>query len=192
MTFLLKNRAVRSGRQHARRIVQRSTAHTMHHFWIVTPADISFYHHTSWFCYFLWLCLLTWLYCSLCMAICRSQPMDQPSADRKQTTHPMTAFSKPITSGIDEFPLYCEGVDRGRFAYAIYLLNKVMHCSLHALVLVMQVLNSLDISERSNCTAASAKHCLRAVRCMQQQMPLQTQVMAPLMLHVIGYQAPAT
>lgn len=53
-----------------------------------------------------------------------STPTDQHSADRQQTTHSMTAFSKRTTAGTDEFPLYCEGVDRGRFAYAIYLLNK--------------------------------------------------------------------
>ncbi|KAL3144730.1 hypothetical protein ABBQ38_001851 [Trebouxia sp. C0009 RCD-2024] len=35
-----------------------------------------------------------------------------------------SAFKCSATSTIPEFPLYCEGVDRARFAYAIYLLNK--------------------------------------------------------------------
>ena len=39
---------------------------------------------------------------------------------------PQTAFIRKTTTGVAEFPLYCEGVDRSRFAYAIYLLNKVI------------------------------------------------------------------
>ena len=55
----------------------------------------------------------------------RSVP-DGRSAVISSSSHGVqTAFRRSQYAGITEFPLYCEGVDRTRFAYGIYLLNKV-------------------------------------------------------------------
>ncbi|DBA75736.1 TPA: hypothetical protein ACH3X1_010151 [Trebouxia sp. C0004] len=48
------------------------------------------------------------------------------------TARPHSAFNRHLTAGVVEFPLYCEGVERTRFAYGIYLLNKVLPHSLYA------------------------------------------------------------
>ncbi len=47
-------------------------------------------------------------------------------------TRPQSAFNRHLTASFVEFPLYCEGVERTRFAYGIYLLNKVVPHSLCA------------------------------------------------------------
>lgn len=54
--------------------------------------------------------------------LCRSPDGNSvPLPDRDA----QSAFKRSTSSSIADFPLYCEGVDRARFAYAIYLLNKV-------------------------------------------------------------------
>ncbi len=53
--------------------------------------------------------------------------LDEISAGIAVTTaRPQSAFNRHLTAGVAEFPLYCEGVERTRFAYGIYLLNKVV------------------------------------------------------------------
>lgn len=47
-------------------------------------------------------------------------------------TRPQSAFNRHLTVGVVEFPLYCEGVERTRFAYGIYLLNKDVEQVLNA------------------------------------------------------------
>ena len=52
--------------------------------------------------------------------------MDEINAGIAVTAaRPQSAFNRHLTADVVEFPLYCEGVERTRFAYGIYLLNKV-------------------------------------------------------------------
>ena len=72
---------------------------------------------------------------SFCIAPCSClrRFLDEINAGIAVTTaRPQSAFNRHLTAGVVEFPLYCEGVERTRFAYGIYLLNKVVPHSLCA------------------------------------------------------------
>lgn len=57
--------------------------------------------------------------------LCRSSDGSSSPSPSLPVGSAQSAFKRSPTSSIPEFPLHCEGVDRARFAYAIYLLNKV-------------------------------------------------------------------
>ena len=66
-----------------------------------------------------------------CSCLCRF--LDEINAGIAVTiARPQSALNRHLTAGVVEFPLYCEGVERTRFAYGIYLLNKVVPHSLCA------------------------------------------------------------
>lgn len=59
--------------------------------------------------------------------------MDEINAGIAVTAaRPQSAFNGHLTADVVEFPLYCEGVERTRFAYGIYLLNKDVEQILNA------------------------------------------------------------
>ena len=80
-------------------------------------------------------------------AWCRSVADSRPAIIPVGSSDIQTAFKRNQHTGITEFPLYCEGVDRTRFAYAIYLLNKVTH------ITDLSVCLSHQLSEVLSCGA---------------------------------------
>ena len=113
--------------------------------------------------------------------VCRSPDSDGHSRSLPDV-RAQTAFSRQSTAGVTAFPLYCEGVDRGRFAYAIYLLNKVMHpkdtspltltgiCSLQASTAVgASALFAPTGSEAQPCgltLSQASSTCMQMLRCI--------------------------